>query len=48
MHIDTQFSVFLVNKPGVLATVMGALAKSHVGTIALTLPRRPSRLPRPM
>ncbi|OPX25254.1 MAG: hypothetical protein B1H04_00280 [Planctomycetales bacterium 4484_123] len=33
----TQFSIFLVNKPGVLAQVMAALAKQKVNVIALTL-----------
>jgi len=37
MHIETQFSVFLVNKPGVLAVVTGALAKAKVNVSALTL-----------
>jgi hypothetical protein len=37
MHIETQFSVFLVNKPGVLAVVTGALAKAKVNVAALTL-----------
>ena len=37
MFLKTQFSVFLVNKPGVLATVISALAKSHVNIQALTL-----------
>ncbi|MBL7219883.1 MAG: hypothetical protein ISS69_07210 [Phycisphaerae bacterium] len=37
MHIETQFSVFLVNKPGVLAVVAGALAKAKVNVSALTL-----------
>jgi len=37
MHIETQFSVFLVNKPGVLAVVTGALAKAKVNIVALTL-----------
>jgi hypothetical protein len=37
MHIETQFSVFLINKPGVLAAVTGALAKAKVNIIALTL-----------
>jgi hypothetical protein len=32
-----QFSVFLVNKPGVLAQVTGALAKEKVNLIAMTL-----------
>ena len=33
----TQFSVFLVNKPGVLAQVTGALAQEKINLIALTL-----------
>lgn len=37
MHMATQFSVFLVNKPGVLAQVIGAMAKAHINIVALTL-----------
>ena len=37
MREATQFSVFLVNKPGVLAQVVGALAKSKINVVALTL-----------
>ena len=37
MFLQTQFSVFLVNKPGVLASVTNALAKAKVNIIALTL-----------
>jgi hypothetical protein len=37
MRIDTQFSVFLINKPGVLANVTGALAKARLNILALTL-----------
>jgi hypothetical protein len=37
MYIQTQFSVFLVNKPGVLANVIGALAKARINIVALTL-----------
>lgn len=37
MRIETQFSVFLINKPGVLASVTGALAKAHVNIVALAL-----------
>src|SRR5437764_3516201 len=33
----TQFSVFLVNKPGVLAQVTAALAKSKINVVAMTL-----------
>ena len=34
---QTQFSVFLVNKPGVLAQVTGALAKAKINVVAMTL-----------
>jgi len=37
MEIRTQFSIFLINKPGVLAGVTGALAKARVNIIALAL-----------
>lgn len=37
MRVETQFSVFLINKPGVLATVTGALAKAKVNIVALSL-----------
>ena len=37
MRIETQFSVFLINKPGVLAAVAGALAKARVNITALAL-----------
>jgi hypothetical protein len=37
VRVITQFSVFLVNKPGVLAQVTGALAKEKVNLVALTL-----------
>ena len=37
MHIDTQFSVFLINKPGVLAGVTEALAKARINLSALAL-----------
>ncbi len=37
MHVDTQFSVFLVNKPGVLAQVTKSIAKAHVNIVAMTL-----------
>ena len=37
MNVQTQFSIFLVNKPGVLAAVTGELTRSHVNLIALTL-----------
>ncbi len=37
MQLQTQFSIFLINKPGVLAVVTGALAKAKINIIALTL-----------
>jgi len=37
MHAATQFSVFLINKPGVLSAVTGALAKAGVNMNALAL-----------
>ena len=37
MQVQTQFSIFLVNKPGALAQVMTALAKAKINVIALTL-----------
>ncbi len=37
MRVETQFSVFLINKPGVLATVTGALAKAKINLCALAL-----------
>ena len=37
MRVATQFSVFLVNKPGVLAQVTGAIAKAKINVMALTL-----------
>jgi hypothetical protein len=37
MRVATQFSVFLINKPGVLATVTGALAHAGVNMNALAL-----------
>ena len=37
MQVQTQFSVFLVNKPGVLAQVTRALAEEKVNLVAMTL-----------
>ena len=37
MYEMTQFSVFLVNKPGVLAAVCSELTRARVNMIALTL-----------
>src|SRR5688500_11071538 len=36
-RVQTQFSVFLVNKPGVLAQVTGALGAAKVNLLAVTL-----------
>lgn len=37
LRVETQFSVFLVNKPGVLAQVTRALAEAKVNILAMTL-----------
>lgn len=37
MRTDTQFSVFLVNKPGVLAQVCHALAGDKINIVAMTM-----------
>ncbi|MBN2376196.1 MAG: ACT domain-containing protein [Sedimentisphaerales bacterium] len=37
MHIETQFSVFLINKPGVLAQTLNELAKEKINIIAMTM-----------
>ncbi|MHC4363366.1 MAG: ACT domain-containing protein, partial [Planctomycetota bacterium] len=37
MYIATQFSVFMVNKPGVLAQVLGELARAKINVIAITM-----------
>lgn len=37
MQTETQFSVFLVNKPGVLAQVLSELAKAKVNIAAMTM-----------
>ena len=37
MHIETQFSVFMVNKPGVLAQILGELAKAKINIVAMTM-----------
>jgi hypothetical protein len=37
MRIDTQFSIFLINRPGVLADVTNALSKAGVNIFALSL-----------
>ncbi len=37
MKVATQFSVFMVNKPGVLAQVLGEFARAKVNIVAITM-----------
>lgn len=37
MNIATQFSIFMVNKPGVLAQVLGEFARAKINIIAITM-----------
>ena len=37
MHVATQFSIFMVNKPGVLARVLGEFAEAKVNITAMTM-----------
>ncbi len=37
MHVETQFSIFLVNRPGVMDAVTCALAEAKVNLFALSL-----------
>jgi len=37
MYIAAQFSIFMVNKPGVLAQVLGEFAQSKINIIAMTM-----------
>lgn len=37
MHVATQFSIFMVNKPGVLAQTLKEFAKTKINIMALTL-----------
>jgi len=37
MYIATQFSIFMVNKPGVLAQVLGEFARAKINITAMTL-----------
>jgi hypothetical protein len=37
MHTATQFSVFMVNKPGVLARVLSEFARAKINIIAITM-----------
>ena len=37
MYIETQFSVFMVNKPGMLAKVLAEFARAKINIIAMTM-----------
>lgn len=37
MYIETQFSVFMVNKPGMLAKVLAEFARDKINIIAMTM-----------
>ena len=37
MYVAPQFSVFMVNKPGVLAQALGEFAKVRVNIVAITM-----------
>jgi hypothetical protein len=37
MYITSQFSIFMVNKPGVLAQVLGEFARVKVNVVAMTV-----------
>ena len=37
MYVMTQFSIFMVNKPGVLAQLLGEFARAKINIIALTV-----------
>ena len=37
MHLDTQFSIFMVNKPGILAQLLNVLAAEKVNIVAMTM-----------
>ncbi len=37
MYVATQFSIFMVNKPGVLAQVLGEFARAKINIIAMTM-----------
>jgi hypothetical protein len=37
MHITTQFSIFMVNKPGVLAQILGEFARAKINIVAMTM-----------
>ncbi|NLK40811.1 MAG: ACT domain-containing protein [Planctomycetes bacterium] len=37
MHLDTQFSIFMINKPGVLARILNELANAKINIVAMTM-----------
>jgi len=37
MHLETQFSIFMVNKPGVLAQLLNVLADEKINIVAITM-----------
>ena len=37
MYIAPQFSIFMVNKPGVLAQILGEFARAKINIVALTV-----------
>jgi len=37
MHIAAQFSIFMVNKPGVLAQILGEFARAKINITAITM-----------
>lgn len=37
MNVTPQFSIFMVNKPGVLAQVLGEFARARINIIAMTM-----------
>ena len=37
MYLETQFSIFMVNKPGVLAQLLNVLAENKINIVAVTM-----------
>jgi hypothetical protein len=37
MYVARQFSIFMVNKPGVLAQVLGEFARAKINVVAMTM-----------
>jgi len=37
MYVTTQFSIFMVNKPGVLAQLLGEFARAKINIVAITV-----------